>query len=168
MLSDFMIRRAGASDGEAVGEIHAESWTVAYESFFAPEFFARAVAQRRGKWHAVLAAGEDTVLLASKDGRPLAFAYFGGSPSRPGAAEIFGFYNHPAGWGTGVAVALMAATIPALREDGFRHAHLWTLRDTPQARRFYAKTGFTESGEHRRHDFGDGVLVDQVEYEATF
>ncbi|MER6946683.1 GNAT family N-acetyltransferase [Nonomuraea sp. NPDC000554] len=168
MSSEFVIYRASVADGEAVGEIHAESWAVAYKPFFEADFFAQAVAHRRAKWHAVLAqATHERALLASKDGRPLAFSYFGASPDRPGWAEIFGFYNHPSGWGTGVAVPLMAATLSALREDGYRHAHLWTLRDTPQSRRFYAKTGFTESGEHRQHDFGNGTLIDQVEYETA-
>ncbi|MEU0564715.1 GNAT family N-acetyltransferase [Nonomuraea sp. NPDC005983] len=173
MSSDFVIRRAAVADGEAVGEIHAESWAVAYKSFFGADFFTQALAHRRAKWHAVLAEtahaaqGRDRVLLASKDGHPLAFSYFGASPDRPGWAEIFGFYNHPSGWGTGVAATLMAATLSALREDGYRHAHLWTLRDTSQSRRFYTKTGFTASGGNRQHDFGDGTLIDQVEYEMA-
>ncbi|WP_246268944.1 GNAT family N-acetyltransferase [Acrocarpospora macrocephala] len=160
-----MIVDASMGDGEVLGEIHAESWKAAYAGFFDPAFFAEAVRHRRGKWHDVLAKGQDTILLAARAGRPLTFSYFGSSPTRPGWAEIFGFYNHPDGWGSGSAAALMVASLRRLREDGFGGVHLWTLRDTPQSRRFYTKTGFTESGAVRGHDFGDGNPIEQVEYE---
>jgi hypothetical protein len=42
--------------------------------------------------------------------------------------------------------------------------NLWTLRDTPQSRRFYLKTGFADTGATRQRDFGNGRLP-QVEYE---
>ncbi|MEV6039237.1 GNAT family N-acetyltransferase [Nonomuraea sp. NPDC052116] len=156
---------ASPGDGDAVGEIHAESWKAAYAGFFPTEFFDEAVSHRRGKWHGVLAEGKDTILLATLDGRPLAFSYFGTSPAHPESAEIFGFYGHPDGWGTGIAAALMTASLDRIREEGFGRIHLWTLRGTPQSRRFYAKSGFTESGAVRDHDFGDGNPIEQVEYE---
>lgn len=159
------IRRAGPSDGAVLGEIHAESWKVAYAPFFTPEFAAGAVAGRRTRWHARVAEGPDTVLIGAREGRPLALSYFGPSRSRPGLAEIHGFYGHPDGWGTGVAAALMAGTLSALREAGYARVHLWTMRDTPQSRRFYAKSGFAESGALRTHDFGDGQPLPQLAYE---
>ncbi|MFB7175409.1 hypothetical protein ACFCYM_31985 [Streptomyces sp. NPDC056254] len=57
--------------------------------------------------------------------------------------------------------------LPSLRGAGFARAHLWTLRDTHQSRRFYTKAGFTESGATRTCDFGDGRPLTQVEYERT-
>ncbi|MBP2704939.1 GNAT family N-acetyltransferase [Microbispora sp. RL4-1S] len=168
VVTNFTVFPARASDGDALGEIHAASWTAAYAGFFAPEFFAEAIRQRRTKWHDMLSREQDSVILAALDGRPLAFSYRGVSPARPGSAEIFGFYGHPDAWGTGIASALMTATLDSLRESGIGHVHLWTLRDTPRSRRFYAKCGFTESGETRGHDFGDGRPVEQVEYHLTF
>ncbi|MEV0614053.1 GNAT family N-acetyltransferase [Nonomuraea sp. NPDC050404] len=165
MTKVFTVSQATPADGDAVGEIHAESWQAAYASFFAPEFFAQAVLNRRTKWRDVLAEGKDTALLAALDGRPLAFSFFGRSSIRPGSAEIFGFYGHPEGWGSGIAQALMTAVLDRIRADGFTHTHLWTLRDTPQSRRFYTRSGFTESGTVRDHDYGDGNPLAQVEYE---
>ncbi|MET7331744.1 GNAT family N-acetyltransferase [Nonomuraea sp. NPDC005650] len=165
MTGIFTVFHASPDDGDAVGEIHAESWKAAYAGFFSPEFFDGAVSHRRGKWHGVLAEGKDTLMLAALDGRPLAFSYFGSSPEHQGSAELFGFYGHPDGWGTGIAGALMTASLERIREEGFGRVHLWTLRDTPQSRRFYTKSGFTESGAVRGHDFGDGNPVEQLEYE---
>ncbi|MFE0606430.1 GNAT family N-acetyltransferase [Streptomyces sp. NPDC058892] len=58
-----------------------------------------------------------------------------------------------------------APTLRHLRDDGCTRAHLWTLRDTPQSRRFYIKCGFAETGADRPYDFGDGNPLTQVEYE---
>ncbi|GLW11077.1 hypothetical protein Misp01_62050 [Microtetraspora sp. NBRC 13810] len=167
-IQDITVVQASAQDGDVLGEIHAASWQAAYAGFFAPEFFAGAVRRRRGQWHDRLAARTGTALLAGRAGRPLALSFFGASPERPGTAQIFSFFGHPAGWGTGVASVLMHATLRELRERGFGRVHLWTLRDTPRARRFYTKSGFTESGALRGHDFGDGNLIDQVEYEYSW
>ncbi|MEV1177389.1 GNAT family N-acetyltransferase [Nonomuraea sp. NPDC049784] len=168
MAGVFEMFQASPDDGDVVGEIHAESWKAAYSGFFTAEFFDGAVSRRRHKWHGVLAEGKDTIMLAALDGRPLAFSYFGPSPTRPESAEMFGFYGHPDGWGSGVAKALMTASLDTIREKGFKRVHLWTLRDTSQSRRFYAKSGFTESGAVRAHDFGDGNPFEQVEYELIF
>ncbi|MEU8778104.1 GNAT family N-acetyltransferase [Streptomyces sp. NPDC048606] len=159
------IRRATADDGGVLGEIHAAAWERTYAPFFEAEFAARAVESRRTRWHDRVVRATPEILIAELDGRPLALSSYAPSATRPGRAEILSFYNHPDGWGSGVAAALMAETLRRLRAGGFAQAHLWTLRDTPQSHRFYAKTGFHESGAARACDFGEGNLLPQVEYE---
>ncbi|MFJ8006220.1 GNAT family N-acetyltransferase [Streptomyces fagopyri] len=163
----FEVRRAGAVDGDVLGEIHAAAWEAAYAPFFTPEFAARAVQSRRTRWHERIAQGAATILLAELGGRPLALSACTPSSDRPGLAEIHTFYSHPDSWGSGAAAALMAETLRCLRDDGFAQVHLWTLRDTPRSRRFYSKCGFTESGATRTFDFGDGNPLDQVEFERA-
>ncbi|MFD1932641.1 GNAT family N-acetyltransferase [Nonomuraea mangrovi] len=160
----FTIAQAAAADGDALGEIHAEAWKVAYVPFFAPDFAEQAVRRRRTQWHERIVQTKDTIMLARGDGRPLALSCFGPSRTKPGVAEIYSFFAHPDGWGTGAAGALMTATLERLKKDGFDHVHLWTLHDTPQSRRFYTKCGFTETGVLRDHDFGDGRPLAQVEF----
>ncbi|MCX5587123.1 GNAT family N-acetyltransferase [Streptomyces erythrochromogenes] len=162
---NFTVRRAGPGDGDVLGEIHAAAWETAYAPFFDPGFAADGIASRRTRWHARLAAQDSTILLAEGDGRPVAMAVFRPSSTRPRFAEILSFYSHPDSWGTGAAAALMTGTLGHLSADGFTRAHLWTLRDTPQSRRFYTKAGFTESGSTRTYDFGDGNPLTQVEFE---
>ncbi|MEU6893989.1 GNAT family N-acetyltransferase [Streptomyces sp. NPDC046557] len=94
----------------------------------------------------------------------LALSHTVPSPGRPGLAEIRTFFAHPDAWGTGITAAVMTATLDRLHDDGYDGAHLRTLRDTPRSRRFYTKSGFTESGATRTHDFGDGTPLAQVEY----
>jgi RimJ/RimL family protein N-acetyltransferase len=61
----------------------------------------------------------------------------------------------------------MTHTLRRLRERGYAQVHLWTLRDTPQSRRFYTKSGFAETGAVTTHEFGDGNPLDQVEYQRA-
>jgi GNAT superfamily N-acetyltransferase len=161
------VRQATADDGTAVGEIHAASWAAAYAPFFDEDFSAAQIQSRLTRWHDRLTTPEGTVLLALVDHRPLAMAWLTESETRPGVAEILSFYAHPDGWGTGVAAALMTATLQTLHIQGFSKVHLWTLRDTPQSRRFYTKSGFTETGATQPRDFGNGTPLQQVEYERT-
>jgi len=106
------------------------------------------------------------VLLAELDGRPLALSYcVPSSVSR--LAEIFSFYGHPDGWGSGVAGALMTETLHRLCDRGYVQVHLWTARSTAQSRRFYSKCGFVESGAARTYNFGDGQPRDQLEYQRA-
>lgn len=162
------VRHAVPDDGDALGEIHAVSWEVSHGPFFEPAFTARSVQDRRTRrWPARLAEGSGTILLATLDGRPMALSYTLPSATRPGFGEVRGFYCHPDGWGTGVAATLLTETLRHLRAAGFARVHLWTLRDTPQSRRFYTKCGFTESGAARGFDYGDGNPVAQVEYERA-
>ncbi|MFI0366434.1 GNAT family N-acetyltransferase [Actinomadura sp. 1N219] len=161
------VRPARPEDGDALGEIHAASWEASHAPFFQTEFAAQAAESRRTRWHERIAEGTGTILLAELDGRPLALSFTRPSPTRPGLAELFAFYCHPDGWGSGTAATLMTETLHRLRDDGFARVHLWTLRDTPQSRRFYTKCGFVESGATRPFDYGDGNPVDQVEYERT-
>ncbi|MFF3013753.1 GNAT family N-acetyltransferase [Streptomyces sp. NPDC057939] len=158
-------RRARADDGDVLGEIHAAAWERTYAPFFEAKFAARAVESRRTRWHERVARATPEILVAELGDRPQALSSFAPSETRPGAAEILSFYNHPDSWGSGIAAALMAETLRQLRADGFTEVHLWTLRDTPQSRRFYAKTGFSESGAARDCDFGEGHVLTQVEYE---
>jgi GNAT superfamily N-acetyltransferase len=157
------VRRATAADGEAIGIVHAASWEAAYAPFFDTEFAAGQISSRLDRWHGRVADPAGLVLVAEVDGRALAFSW--SMPTSEGEAELYSFYGHPDGWGTGVAAALMTETLAALRAQGINRVHLWTLRDTPQSRRFYSKSGFVETGATTERDFGDGTPLAQVEYE---
>ncbi|WP_328320751.1 GNAT family N-acetyltransferase [Kribbella sp. NBC_00382] len=159
------VRQATVADGEGVGVVHAASWEAAYAQFFDESFAAEQIKSRLTRWHDRVASPEGLVVVAAVDGRVLAFSWSGPSSARPEFAEIHSFYGHPDGWGTGVAAALMSETLRRLRADGFAGVHLWTLRDTPQSRRFYTKSGFTETGATTTRDFGDGEPIAQIEYE---
>lgn len=161
------IREVGPGDGDTLGEIHAISWGISHGPLCTPKVAAAGIEERRTKWHAILAEGGDSILLALLDDRAGAFARFGASSSRPGLAEIHTFFAKPDVWGSGLAAALLTATLDRLREVGHERVHLWTIRDSAQARRFYAKHGFAETGRLHDHDFGEGPPVALMELERA-
>jgi hypothetical protein len=56
------IRQADAADGDALGEIHAAAWEVAYAPFFSADFAAR---DRRTRWHGLIAGSRLPVLFGN-------------------------------------------------------------------------------------------------------
>jgi GNAT superfamily N-acetyltransferase len=142
------VRPAEPGDGDILGEIHALSWGVSHGPFCTPKVAAAGIEERRTKWHGIPAEGADTILLARLNERPGAFA-------------------HPDVWGSGIASALLTAVLDRVRDAGYDYVHLWTLRDSAQARRFYAKNGFAATGRTHDHHFDEGPPVALVELERA-
>ncbi|NRQ38049.1 GNAT family N-acetyltransferase [Nonomuraea sp. NN258] len=167
MPDAITVRIAEPGDADVLGEIHALSWGVSHGPLCAPKVAAAGIEERRAKWHGILADGADDILLARLNERPGAFARFGASTSRPGLAEIHTFFAHPDVWGSGIAKALLTDVLDRVRDAGYDDVHLWTLRDSAQARRFYAKNGFTETGRTHDHTFEEGPPLALIELERA-
>ncbi|HET9540001.1 MAG TPA: GNAT family N-acetyltransferase, partial [Candidatus Limnocylindria bacterium] len=81
----------------------------------------------------------------------------------PETGELDGFYTAPAAWGRGAGLALMAAAIEALREDGFTTATLWTAIDNHRPRRIYERAGWRVDGTTRKRNLG-GIAFEELRY----
>ena len=153
------VRVAVPGDGAAIGEAHGAAWEQAYQDLFDPSFVVRsAVGRRRGWPHAIEAhLAEDGVLLVGElDGEVMAFAHAGPAREEPALAEIYGFYSHPASWGSGLA-SLLQGEICARLADRWPRVVLWTHRDAGRARRFYEKSGFALTGGQRIETLSDWI-----------
>ena len=62
------------------------------------------------------------------------------------ASELRALYVVPGARGTGIAQALMAATLEAMRGEGHGESSLWVGTDNVRARRFYEREGWTRYG----------------------
>lgn len=161
------VRQALPLDAEGIGDVHAESWRVGYEGLFPPETLEAAVERRRRMWGggtAELGVTNGTLLVAQESGRITGFIHFGPSSSEERVGEVYGFYVHPTWWGTATAPALMERAV-ALLADPFTRAILWTHANAGRARRFYAKSGWSETGAGRDETLWDGLAYPAVEYE---
>ncbi len=163
----LLVREATVADAGAIGEVHAEAWRVAHRDLVEPEWLRRLVEERRARWADLMSSREfarNTLLLAVRDDRVVAFVHFGPHSDGVPDGEIFDFYALPAVWGGGVAWTLMDKAWELLCDAGFRRVRLWTMAGANRARHFYESFGFTETRHTREHDFGDGRPVLQVEY----
>jgi GNAT superfamily N-acetyltransferase len=170
----MQVRPARVDDAAAIADAHTRAWQAAYEHVFGAENLATIDSERRRRWwERCVREGLETVLVAEKDGRVVAFASLG--PAREDAArddaaredaargELYAIYALPEAWGSGAGPALLEAGVEALREGGYREAILWVLDDNPRARRFYEREGWTPDGGTKTDAFF-GVRVTEVRY----
>ena len=152
----FEVRPAVASDGPAIGDVHAESWLAAYTEIFDHEFLVAAAESRRTGWPnlvELLLVSPNVLLVGELEGTVAAFGH--AAPSdEPGTIEVCGFYAHPAAWGSGLATVLMTRLLAKVVSE-FDSVTLWTFRDAAQAHRFYRKAGYTLTGRERSEELTD-------------
>ncbi|HEX6351590.1 GNAT family N-acetyltransferase [Actinophytocola sp.] len=164
----LLVRDANPADAAAIGEVHAEAWRVAHRDLFDGHWLRRLVEERRQGWADEMAGRtfeRNTLLLAERGDRVVAFAYFG--PQELSDAEVFDLYAHPSVWGSGVAWTLMDAAWDQIVEARLRRVRAWTVAGANRARHFYESFGFSTTGRRRERDFGDGRPVLEVEYLRT-
>ncbi|GIJ47041.1 N-acetyltransferase [Virgisporangium aliadipatigenens] len=161
-----LIRRATADDVQGIATVQVRSWQAAYRGQLPQAFLDALVPEQRfAHWdHYVgLADWPRTGTLVAVDGSEVVgFVQF--SPSaEPDTGDLNAIYVLPSAWGTGAGRGLMAGTVAAFAEAGFRRATLWVLESNERARRFYAAAGWAPDGVEQQ-DTVAGVLVNEVRY----
>lgn len=164
------IRRADLNDAAAIATVHVRSWQAAYRGLLPQDLLDALDPDRRlPGWRRVLTAAEwphRGVLVAAEDD-VLGFASVGPSrdadsdPSTVG--EVQAIYLDPDAWGRGIGRELMAESVRALGEAGYRQATLWALDTNMRARRFYGAAGWTMDGATKR-DTRHGVMLSEARY----
>jgi GNAT superfamily N-acetyltransferase len=150
--ADVTIRGAVADDASGIADVHVRSWQAAYRGLIDQGFLDRlSHVEHLSMWrHRFEAADPDRhVLVAESGGEVVGFSSSG--PSRDddagvGAAEIYAFYLAPEWFGAGVGRRLLAGTVKAFSELGFRESTLWVLELNDRARRFYEVAGWRWDG----------------------
>jgi GNAT superfamily N-acetyltransferase len=163
-----IVRNATPDDAESIGEAHAEAWRVGYDELFPRAMLEAAVDLRRRMWVGLV--GDPglggTLSVAEEAGEVVGFIHFGTASGNDEIGEIYGLYVLPSSWGKGSAQALMDRAVVSLAKS-FTSAILWTHTDAERARRFYAKSRWTETGDRRQETTWDGLVFPAVEYERV-
>jgi GNAT superfamily N-acetyltransferase len=122
-------------------------------------------ASRRPMWERVLGSGDDrfVVFMAEIDGTVAGFCSVGPSRTVDDAGELYTIYLEPGQEGKGLGHALLTAAEDALREQGYRLAILWVLRENIVARRFYERHGWATDGEEIEDEIF-GAPVTELRY----
>jgi GNAT superfamily N-acetyltransferase len=151
----IVIRPAEPADAHDIAVAHVAAWRVAYrgivpDAFLDGDAFADA---RMAGWHRRLHDGRpegwdqhDEIFAAVVNDRVVGFGHVGRERTDDGGhgnrGEVYGFYLHPDAWGSGAGRLLMDRCEDSLRPR-FPQALLWVLRDSPRARRFYERSGWS-------------------------
>ena len=148
----WRIRRADASDAEAIARVHIQSWIDAYTEILAPEEFEkRSMAERTRHWTELLDNPDVVVSLGEMGGSPAGFVSVGPASEEDvegdlRTGEVAALYLVKAAWGTGLGRKILAVGTDCLVKRGFADAVLWVLRENKRARRFYEANGWTFDG----------------------
>jgi GNAT superfamily N-acetyltransferase len=163
-----LVRSAVPQDAKGMGEAIAEAWKVGYAGLFPPAQLGKAVQRRRDMWFGLINSPPlgGTLLVVEDGGTVVGFIHFGPATENGQLGEVYGLYVHPSSWGTGGAQALMGEAVESL-SGSFNRAVLWTHSGADRARRFYAKSEWTTTGNERSETLWDGLVYPAVEYERV-
>jgi len=148
------IRRATASDADALAHLHLDVWDDAYSGLIPQQILddrRAAVDERVERWRGILAQDNPPWIADVPDG-PIGFATAGAARDNDLdldiGVELWSLYVRKQWWGTGVGYALFEVAV------GDRAAYLWVLASNQRAIRFYERQGFRLDGQLAEHDEG--------------
>lgn len=160
-IPEVRVRRAGPSDAQALADVAAATFPLACPPHTTEEakaaFIRTVLSVERFREYL---ADDDRVLLLAEDASGVAgyTMLVLGEPSDPDAAaairrrpavELSKCYTLADRHGSGVAAALMSASLEEARGSGARGVWLGVNEENERARRFYAKHGFEVVGRKR-------------------
>ena len=150
-------RRAEPADAERLLEIERAAGLAAMAHIFPPDLHPYPDAEVRERWHRTLVEPGVTVLVEVPDAGepPRAFVAFDAHIIRHLAV-------HPDAQGAGLGRAIVEAALPHLADP-----RLWCLEDNHAALAFYARTGWTPTGERRASDFSPHPPEVQLRHAPT-
>ncbi|MGB2568314.1 GNAT family N-acetyltransferase [Micromonospora citrea] len=162
------LRPATVDDLLAVGALHQHSRVAAYSSFLPPEALAEPSARAMGAYWVERwgwERDEHRMTVAERDGRLVGFSYLGpDDEGDPDTGLLSAIHLEPDERGRGTGRSLMVDALDAMRARGWSRAVLWVLRENTRARTFYARGGWTPTGQSRDEHIGP-VVVPQLRYD---
>jgi len=155
MAERLSIRRAMASDADAIARVRVAAWRAAYRGLMPDAFLDRAdleetqAEQLRDRLRSIPDAAR--VSVAEVGGRIVGYCAYGcggdddGAPSK---GDIYDLYVHPDVWHRGVGRRLLAYATEHFKAHGFDEAALFVFEGNTRARKFYEQVGWEADG-HR-------------------
>jgi ribosomal protein S18 acetylase RimI-like enzyme len=137
------IRRAKASDANAVAETHDEAWRGAYQGVIPGVELEKLVTRRGpGWWESAIRKGSRISILAFGD-NVAGYANYGRNRARSlfYEGEIYELYLRPEYQGLGFGRRLFTAARRDLAQSGFKSLVVWALSDNEPALEFYRALG---------------------------
>ncbi|NMM51093.1 GNAT family N-acetyltransferase [Paenibacillus aquistagni] len=140
-----MIRRAEATDAEAIAQVHVASWQSTYRGIVPDIYLDNMSVERRVEyWGSILSKPlyEHELIVLEQQGQVVGFA--NGGPNRERKyrydAEIYALYLLQRVQGQGYGKAMVHQLIESFSREGYRSMLVWALKDNP-AVQFYERLG---------------------------
>lgn len=152
-----------SDDRFAISKVYEESWKYAYKGIV-PQDYLDSIPE--GQWASHIEQADRKNLVIVQDGTIMGTSGFGKSrmAEMNGFGEIISFYLLPQYMGKGYGRLLLQAVVSELKKMGFDKVFLWVLEENQNARHFYEKCGFVQTGRCMWSDIG-GKELKEVQLE---
>lgn len=160
------VRAATKADLPAMTAAKRDAGTAAWPHIFPPEVLSQLGFPERWTAAVVDPPQRTQAIVGELEGKVVGFAIVRPSAdddASPETGELDGFYTAPAAWGRGAGLALLAAAVETLRDEGFTTATLWTATDNHRPRRIYERAGWRLDGTTRNRNLG-GIAFEELRY----
>lgn len=146
----YKIRYADIEDARILGEIHSQSWKVAYKGIVPDEILNNITIEKRQKYfEKALTEGWEEDAIIFMDNKAVGLICIGkcrDEDKEDSSGEIWGIYLLPEYWNMGIGSELINWGLGELKKRNYDKAILWVLEDNLNARKFYEKIGFEHDG----------------------
>lgn len=144
---------------ESVSYIYETSWKCAYKDII-PQSYLDNI--EKGKWCKAIKNPDLCSLILLDHEKMIGTASY--CPSRfmsmSGFGEIVSLYLLPEYCGQGYGKLLLSSAIDGLDKMGYKNVFLWVLEENRNARSFYEKFGFQNSGDCLKDNIGGKELLE--------
>lgn len=145
-----LLRTATEDDLEEIVALFLQCWSTAYTGLL-PDSTVAAVdhAWASGRWHELLARGEDCSVTVAADPAEGIVGVVRCSRDAGEPGRVDSLYVSPAVQGNGVGRKLLAAATEQLAQAGASRVVLWVFERNAPARLFYERQGWRPTGGRR-------------------
>lgn len=154
----YNVRYADVDDAKILGQIHSESWKVAYKGVVPDEVLNNLTAEKRQKYfEKALTEGWEEDAIIFKDDKAVGLICIGKCRDEDKEefwGEIWGIYLLPEYWNMGIGFELMNWGLNELKRRNYKKIALWVLERNINARNFYEKMGFKHDGTIKKITIG--------------
>ncbi|WP_138205610.1 GNAT family N-acetyltransferase [Haloimpatiens lingqiaonensis] len=154
----YNVRYADVDDAKILGQIHSESWKVAYKGVVPDEVLNNITAEKRQKYfEKALTEGWEEDAIIFKDDKAVGLICIGKCRDEDKEefwGEIWGIYLLPEYWNMGIGFELMNWGLNELKRRNYKKIALWVLERNINARNFYEKMGFKHDGTIKKITIG--------------
>lgn len=146
----------------SVSHVYEESWKYAYKSII-PKSYLDSIPD--GRWVNNIISPTLKSLIVLENENIVGTASFCDSrfSEMKNWGEIVSIYLLPEVMGKGYGKALLRASVSELIKMGFSNVFLWVLEENINARCFYERFGFTQSGRFLNDNIG-GKDLREIQY----
>lgn len=146
----YIIRYADVNDAKILGDIHSQSWKIAYKGMVPDVILNNITSEKRQKYfEKALTEGWEEVAIILKEEKALGLISIGkcrDEDKNDSYGEIWGIYLLPEYWNIGIGSELISWGLNELKKRNYKEVTLWVLEDNLNARKFYEIMGFEHDG----------------------